>query len=85
MFRQAKFMTDEKGPRDRALKDYYQMVESAITEKVREDAKRYPRPIGHNRNSPVTLWLSCADADEILDEAGLENPLFFDEDEFEDE
>ena len=72
-------MIDDTMPRVEALAEYYGRVEAILADKVRWSRGKYPITPGTNRNSPVSLWLSCADADAIIEGAGLQNPLFEDE------
>ena len=74
--RQSGLLTDVKAPRVRRLADYYERAEAALAEKIKRSGKRYRAIPGNNHHCNPALWLSCEDADAILAEAGLENPLF---------
>ncbi|NIP26653.1 MAG: hypothetical protein GWN94_19780, partial [Phycisphaerae bacterium] len=72
------FFNELKRPRVDALARYYEKAEGEL-EKVVRGNKKYPMPNLFNRNSHVALWLNCVDADRIIEEAGLKNPLFTNE------
>ena len=74
--RQSGLLTDMKAPRVKRLADYYGRAEAALADKVRRSKKRYKAIPGNNHHCNPSLWLSCIDADAILDESGLKNPLF---------
>ena len=69
-------MIDDARPRVRALADYYERAEGLLERTVAANRKRHPKPLTHNKNSHVSLWLSCSDADAIIDGVGLKTPLF---------
>ena len=74
--RQSGFLTDYKSPRVKRLAEYYEKAEAALADKVRRSKKRYKAIPGNNHHCNPALWLCCTDADAIIEEAGLVNPLF---------
>ena len=58
------------------MAEFYEKAETAMAERVKRSKKRYKVIPGNNKHCKPSLWLSCADADKILEEAGLVNPLF---------
>lgn len=58
------------------LAEFYDMAESALVKTVKKNPKKYPAGLGHNKGLSPSLWLDCIEADRIIEEAGLVNPLF---------
>lgn len=76
IYKRAGYIRETVSHRVDILAEFYDMAESELTKKARNNPKRYPICLGHNKLSPVSMQLSCEDADAILAEAGLVNPLF---------
>ena len=76
IYKQAGYIREMVAHRVDILAEFYDRAESAMAERVKRSRKRYPIPPGCNKSSPVSMQLSCEDADRILEEAGLVNPLF---------
>ena len=74
--KQRRHIVTAKEPRIVALADYYEQAEQALRSKVLSNRGRFQRLPGTNRLSPFSEQLGSSDADVILAEAGLKNPLF---------